>query len=179
MIDFQPEGGLGQLVRPLERVGVYAPGGTAPYPSSLLMVAVPAAVAGVREIVVCAPPERDGRIAPITAVAARVAGVQRVFKIGGAQAIAGMAFGTATVPRVDKICGPGNIFVALAKRQVFGEVGIESLGGPTETLLLADASADAALCAADLLAQAEHDAHGQRHPADDPPRSCRRTWQPN
>lgn len=157
-MDFQPDGALGQIVRPLERVGLYAPGGTAPYPSSLLMTAIPAAVAGVEEIVVCAPPERDGRIAPVTAVAAHIAGVQRVFKLGGAQAIAAMALGTESVPRVDKILGPGNIFVVLAKRQVYGEVAIDALPGPTETLLIADDLADAALCAADMLAQAEHDA---------------------
>ncbi|HEX5165707.1 MAG TPA: histidinol dehydrogenase [Thermomicrobiales bacterium] len=156
-MDFQPEGALGQIIRPLERVGLYAPGGTAPYPSSLLMTAIPASVAGVQEIVVCAPPERDGRIAPVTAVAAHVAGVQRVFKLGGAQAIAAMALGTASVPKVDKILGPGNIFVVLAKRQVYGEVAIDALPGPTETLLIADESADTALCAADMLAQAEHD----------------------
>lgn len=155
--DYQAEGVLGQIVRPLDRVGLYAPGGTAPYPSSLLMTAIPAAVAGVGEIVVCAPPERDGRIAAVTAVAARIAGASRVFKIGGAQAIAAMAHGTATVPRVDKILGPGNIFVVLAKRQVYGEVAIDSLPGPTETLLIADEHADADLCAADMLAQAEHD----------------------
>ncbi|HYI15542.1 MAG TPA: histidinol dehydrogenase [Thermomicrobiales bacterium] len=157
-MDFQPEGALGQIIRPLERVGLYAPGGTAPYPSSLLMTAIPASVAGVEEIVVCAPPERDGRIAPVTAVAAHVAGVRRVFKLGGAQAIAAMALGTASVPKVDKVLGPGNIFVVLAKRQVYGEVAIDALPGPTETLLIADDSADTALCAADMLAQAEHDA---------------------
>jgi histidinol dehydrogenase len=157
-VDFQPEGALGQIVRPLERVGVYAPGGTAPYPSSLLMTAIPAAVAGVAEVIVCAPPERDGRIAPVTAVAARIAGVARVFKLGGAQAIAAMALGTASVPKVDKVLGPGNIFVVLAKRQLYGEVAIDALPGPTETLLIADDSAGAALCAADMLAQAEHDA---------------------
>lgn len=157
-MDVQPQGVLGQIVRPLERVGLYAPGGTAPYPSSLLMTAVPAAVAGVAEIVVCAPPERDGRIAPVTAVAAHVAGVQRVFKLGGAQAIAAMALGTESVPKVDKILGPGNIFVVLAKRLVYGQVAIDALPGPTETLLIADESADASLCAADMLAQAEHDA---------------------
>lgn len=156
-IDFQPEGALGQVVRPLDRVGIYAPGGTAPYPSSLLMVAVPAVVAGVEEIIVCAPPERDGRIAAVTAVAARIAGVSRVFKLGGAQAIAALAYGTESVPKVDKILGPGNIFVVLAKRQVFGTVAIDALPGPTETLLIADHSADPSLCAADLLAQAEHD----------------------
>lgn len=156
-IDVQPEGVLGQLVVPLERIGVYAPGGTAPYPSSLLMTAIPAAVAGVGEVIVCAPPERDGQIAPVTAVAAQIAGAARVFRIGGAQAIASMAFGTESVPRVDKILGPGNIFVVLAKRQVYGEVAIDALPGPTETVLIADESASAMLCAADMLAQAEHD----------------------
>ncbi len=151
------EGTLGQIVRPLERVGVYAPGGTAPYPSSLLMTAVPASVAGVEEVIVCAPPERDGQIAAVTLVAAEVAGVSAVFKAGGAQAIAAMAYGTESVPRVDKIVGPGNIFVVLAKRRVYGEVDIDSLPGPTETVLIADETADAELCAADLLAQAEHD----------------------
>ena len=156
-IDVQPEGVLGQLVVPLERVGVYAPGGTAPYPSSLLMTAIPATVAGVGEVVVCAPPERDGQIAPVTAVAAQIAGAARVFRVGGAQAIGAMAFGTESVPRVDKILGPGNIFVVLAKRQVYGEVAIDALPGPTETVLIADESASAVLCAADMLAQAEHD----------------------
>lgn len=156
-MDFQPDGALGQIVRPLDRVGLYAPGGTAPYPSSLLMTAIPASVAGVEEIIVCAPPERDGMVAPVTAVAAHVAGVQRVFKLGGAQAIAALALGTESVPKVDKILGPGNIFVVLAKRQVYGEVAIDALPGPTETLLIADETADARLCAADMLAQAEHD----------------------
>src|SRR5690606_28150788 len=126
-------------------------------PSSLLMSAVPARVAGVEEIIVCAPPERDGRISPLILAAADIAGVDRVFKVGGAQAIGAMAYGTESVPKVDKILGPGNIFVVLAKRLVFGDVGIESLPGPTETLLIADETASPELCAADLLAQAEHD----------------------
>lgn len=154
---FDEDGALGQMIRPLERVGVYAPGGTAPYPSSLLMTAIPAKVAGVGEVIVCAPPERGGNIAPVTLVAARIAGVDRVFKLGGAQAIGAMAYGSETVPKVDKILGPGNIFVVLAKRAVYGEVDIDSLPGPTETLVIADQSADPKLCAADLLAQAEHD----------------------
>lgn len=154
---FDEDGALGQIIRPLERVGIYTPGGRAPYPSSLLMSAVPARVAGVEEIIVCAPPERDGRISPLILAAADIAGVDRVFKVGGAQAIAAMAYGTESVPRVDKILGPGNIFVVLAKRRVYGEVDIDQLPGPTETLLIADESADPALCAADLLAQAEHD----------------------
>ena len=156
-LDYSDEGALGQVVRPLERVGVYTPGGTAVYPSSLLMTAVPARVAGVEEIIVCSPPGQDGRVSPLMLAAAEVAGVDRVFRIGGAQAIAAMAYGTETVPHVDKIYGPGNIFVVLAKRRVFGIVDIDQLPGPTETLLVADDSADPELVAADLLAQAEHD----------------------
>lgn len=156
-IDFSPDGALGQMIRPLDRVGLYAPGGTAPYPSSLLMTAMPARVAGVKEIIVCAPPEQDGQIAAITIVAAHIAGVDHIFSIGGAQAIGAMAFGTESVPKVDKILGPGNIFVVLAKRQVYGEVAIDALPGPTETMLIADHTADPHLCAADMLAQAEHD----------------------
>ncbi len=150
-------GTLGQILRPLERVGVYTPAGRAPYPSSLLMSAVPAQVAGVQEIIVCAPPNRDGTVSPLILAAAGICGIERVFKVGGAQAIAAMAYGTESVPRVDKIVGPGNIFVVLAKRRVFGDVDIDQLPGPTETLLIADESARPDLCAADLLAQAEHD----------------------
>ncbi len=150
-------GTLGQILRPLERVGVYTPAGRAPYPSSLLMSAIPARVAGVAEIIACAPPNRDGSISPLILAAANIAGVDRVFKVGGAQAIGAMAYGTATIPRVDKIVGPGNIFVVLAKKHVYGEVDIDQLPGPTETLLIADESARPDLCAADLLAQAEHD----------------------
>jgi histidinol dehydrogenase len=156
-IDYSDEGALGQIVRPLDRVGVYAPGGTAVYPSSLLMTAIPARVAGVREIIVCSPGSQGREISPLVLAAAEVAGVDRVFRIGGAQAIAAMAFGTETVPHVDKIYGPGNIFVVLAKQRVFGIVDIDQLPGPTETLLVADSSADPELVAADLLAQAEHD----------------------
>ena len=155
-IDFS-EGGLGRLLRPLERVGIYAPGGTASYPSTVLMTAIPARVAGVREVFLTTPPARDGSVPAATLVAAEVAGVDRIFKIGGAQAIAALAFGTQTVPRVDKVCGPGNIFVMLAKKLVYGVVGIDGLHGPTETVLVADDSANPALCAADLMAQAEHD----------------------
>jgi histidinol dehydrogenase len=150
-------GTLGQLLRPLERVGVYTPAGRAPYPSSLLMSAIPARVAGVQEIIACAPPNRDGTISPLILAAAEIAGITRVFKVGGAQAIGAMAYGTASIPAVDKIVGPGNIFVVLAKRRVFGEVDIDQLPGPTETLLIADGRARPDLCAADLLAQAEHD----------------------
>ncbi len=148
---------FGQLIRPLERIGIYTPGGSAAYPSSLLMTAVPARVAGVDEIVVCAPPGRDGFVSPLILAAAHLAQVDRLFAIGGAQAVAAMAYGTETVPHVDKIFGPGNIFVALAKQRVFGVVALDQIAGPTETLLIADESADPALVAADLLAQAEHD----------------------
>ncbi len=150
-------GTFGQIVRPLDRVGIYTPGGTAAYPSSLLMTAVPARVAGVREIVIAAPPSRDGHISPAILAAADIAGVDRVFAIGGAQAIAALAFGTETVPHVDKILGPGNIFVTLAKQRVYGVVDLDQLAGPTETLLIADDSADIELVAADLIAQSEHD----------------------
>lgn len=151
-----PEGTLGQIVRPLERIGVYAPGGSAVYPSSLLMTAIPARVAGVEEIIVCSPPS-GGEISPLILAAAHVAGVNRLFQVGGAQAIGALAYGTDAIPHVDKIYGPGNIFVVLAKRQVYGAVAIDQLPGPTETLVIADDSADAAIAAADLLAQAEHD----------------------
>lgn len=151
------EGGLGFLVRPLERVGIYVPGGKASYPSTVLMTAIPARVAGVDEVVVATPPAPDGAVPASTLVAADIAKVDRVFKIGGAQAVAAMAYGTESVPRVDKICGPGNVFVTLAKKQVYGIVGIDGLHGPTETVILADDSASPVLCAADLLAQAEHD----------------------
>ncbi|MFH1486385.1 MAG: histidinol dehydrogenase [Chloroflexota bacterium] len=151
------EGAMGQLVRPMERVGIYAPGGTASYPSTVLMTAIPARVAGVGEIVLATPPRPDGSIPASVLVSTDLAGVDRVFKIGGAQAVAALAFGTESVPRVDKICGPGNVFVTLAKKKVFGVVGIDGLHGPTETLIIADETANPAFCAADLLAQAEHD----------------------
>ncbi len=160
-LDPSPEGTLGQLMRPIDRVGVYVPGGTAPLPSSLLMSAIPAQVAGVGEVVACTPPARDGSIPPVILAAARVIGVERVYRLGGAQAIAALAYGTASVPRVDKIVGPGNLFVTLAKRQVYGAVGIDGLLGPTETLVIADDSANPATVAADLLAQAEHDVLAQ------------------
>jgi histidinol dehydrogenase len=144
--------GYGEEFRPLERVGLYVPGGTASYPSTVLMTAIPAKVAGVREVVLCSP-----RLSPEVLAAAHIAGVDRLFQIGGAQAIAAMAYGTESVPQVDKICGPGNMFVALAKREVYGTVDIDGLYGPTETVVIADESADPALCASDLLAQAEHD----------------------
>ena len=156
-LDYSDDGALGQIVRPLERVGVYTPGGTAIYPSSLLMTAIPARVAGVSEIFVCSPAGADGEVSPLILAAAEVAGVDRLFCIGGAQAIAAMAYGTESVPHVDKIFGPGNIFVVLAKRRLYGVVDIDQLPGPTETLVVADDSADPELVAADLLAQAEHD----------------------
>ena len=156
-LDWQADGALGQMVRPLQRVGVYVPGGSAPLASSLLMAAVPARVAGVDEIIVATPPQRDsGWPHPVVLAAARVAGVDRVYRVGGAPAVAAMALGTESVPRVDKIVGPGRLLVVLAKKALFGVVGIESLPGPTETLLVADDSADPALVAADILAQAEH-----------------------
>src|SRR5712692_2532468 len=158
-LDHTPTGGaLGQLIRPLERVAVYAPGGRAPYPSSVLMAAVPARVAGVGEVVLASPPGGpNGEVADVLLAAARVAGVDAVYRVGGAQAIAGLAYGTESLQRVDKIVGPGNLFVVLAKRMVFGQVGIEALPGPTECLVVADESANPAWVAADLLAQAEHD----------------------
>ena len=149
--------GLGTIINPLERVGVYAPGGTAAYPSTVLMTAIPAKVAGVGEVVLTTPPH-DGCIDPTIMAAACIAGVDRVFAIGGAQAIAAMAYGTQTVPRVDKVCGPGNVFVTLAKKLVYGQVGIDGLYGPTETMVVADETANPTYCAADLIAQAEHDA---------------------
>jgi len=149
--------GLGQMVLPLERVGLYAPAGRAAYPSSVLMAAVPARAAGVDEVLLCTPPQPDGRQRAEMLVAADVARVDRIFKLGGAQAIMALAYGTESVPRVDKILGPGNLFVVLAKRRVYGAVDIDQLPGPTETLVVADDSADAGEVAADLLAQAEHD----------------------
>jgi len=149
--------GLGQQISPLEKIGIYVPGGTAAYPSSVLMTAIPAKVAGVGEIVMVSPPSKDGSIAASTLAAAGIAGVDRVFKAGGAQAIASLAFGTQSVPRVDKICGPGNIFVTLAKKMVYGSVAVDGLQGPTELVVVADNTAEASFCAADLLAQAEHD----------------------
>lgn len=155
-------GTVGQIIRPIQRVGLYVPGGTAPLPSTVLMSAIPARVAGVKEIVVITPPNRDfanaeAPINPIILAACAVAGVDEVYAIGGAQAIAALAYGTETIRPVDKIFGPGNLFVTLAKRQVYGVVGIDGLAGPTETVVIADDSADPSWVAADLLAQAEHD----------------------
>lgn len=152
------EGTVGQLVRPIDRVGIYVPGGTAPLPSTLLMTAIPARVANVREIIVVTPPQREtGLPSSVTLAAAAVARVDAVYTAGGAQAVAALAFGTETVPAVDKICGPGSLFVTLAKRQLYGLVGIDGLPGPTETVIVADGGADPEMAAADLLAQAEHD----------------------
>ena len=148
---------LGRRVTPLQRVGLYVPGGRFSYPSSVLMSAIPAKVAGVGEVVVATPPSSDGSVPALTLAACAIAGVNRVFAMGGAQAIAALACGTETVPRVDKVCGPGNVFVTLAKKMVFGSVDIDSLAGPSEVLIIADDAASAAYCAADMLAQAEHD----------------------
>ncbi len=152
------EGTVGQLVRPINRVGIYVPGGTAPLPSTLLMTAIPARVANVPEIIVVTPPQKEtGLPSSVTLAAAAVARVDAVYTAGGAQAVAALAFGTEKVPAVDKICGPGSLFVTLAKRQLFGLVGIDGLPGPTETVIVADGGADPEMAAADLLAQAEHD----------------------
>ncbi len=157
-IDFDGGIALGQMVRPLERVGVYVPGGTAAYPSSVLMNVLPARVAGVREIVMVTPPGADGKVSyPLTLVAADIAGVDRIYKVGGAQAVAALAFGTQSLPRVDKIVGPGNIYVANAKREVYGHCGIDMVAGPSEVLVIADGSANPVYVAADMLSQAEHD----------------------
>lgn len=156
--DATPDGTiLGQKITPLARVGVYVPGGKAAYPSSVLMNVVPAKVAGVDEIIMCTPPGKDGKIYCGTLVAAKEAGVDVIYKVGGAQAIAAMAYGTESVPKVDKIVGPGNIYVALAKKAVYGQVGIDSIAGPSEIMVLADEGANPRFVAADLLSQAEHD----------------------
>lgn len=148
---------LGQIFNPIEKVGIYVPGGTAAYPSTVLMNVIPAKIAGVSEIILVSPPGKNGRVPDAILAAAKITGVNRVFSIGGAQAIAALAYGTQSVPKVYKITGPGNIFVAAAKRHVFGEVGIDMFAGPSEILIVADASAQAALLAADMLSQAEHD----------------------
>jgi histidinol dehydrogenase len=148
---------LGQLVRPIERVGIYVPGGTASYPSSVLMNTVPAMVAGVKEVAMTTPPARGGSVHPFTLVAAAEVGVKEIYKVGGAQAVAALAYGTGSIRRVDKITGPGNIYVTTAKQQVFGQVDIDMLAGPSEVLIIAAAEADPVYVAADLLSQAEHD----------------------
>lgn len=154
-IDFDE--GYGELVNPVERVGIYVPGGTARFPSTVLMSVIPARVAGVNEVIVATNPGVDRGIHPVVLVAADIAGADRVLQIGGAQAVAAMAYGTESVPRVDMVCGPGGLFTTLAKKLVFGEVGVDGLYGPTETLVIADENGNPTLCAADLLAQAEHD----------------------
>jgi histidinol dehydrogenase len=157
-LEWDEEGGaLGQMIRPLRRVGVYVPAGTAAYPSSLLMAVIPAQVAGVEEILVTTPPGPKGTGSPVILAAAHVAGLEQVLLLGGAQAVAALAYGTESIPRVDKVVGAGGLFVTLAKKQVYGDVGIDGLQGPTETLLIADETATPSLVAADLLAQAEHD----------------------
>lgn len=148
---------MGQMIRPIEKVGVYVPGGKAAYPSSVLMNVIPAYVAGVKDIIMTTPAQKDGSVYPNTIVAAKEAGVNEIYKVGGAQAIAALAFGTESIPKADKIVGPGNIYVALAKRSVYGYVNIDSVAGPSEILILADSSANPAYVAADLLSQAEHD----------------------
>ena len=150
-------GGLGELVRPLERVGLYAPGGTAAYPSTVLMTAIPARVAGVSEVVLATPRRGNEPLNPTVLAAAHIAGVDAVYQVGGVPAIGALAYGTESIRRVDKICGPGNVFVAYAKRMVQGQVDIDGVFGPTETILLADDTANPVFCAADLIAQAEHD----------------------
>ena len=156
--DFMDEKhGFGQLIRPLERVGLYAPGGTAAYPSTVLMTAIPARVAGVGEIILATPSQGDQPLNPAVLAAAEIAGVDAVYQIGGVPAIGAMAYGTESVPKVDKICGPGNVFVAYAKKLVQGHVDIDGVFGPTETIVIADENADPAFCAADLIGQAEHD----------------------
>jgi len=151
------EDGLGQVVRPLQRVGMYVPGTVVVYPSTVLMTAVPARAAGVSELIMATPVNPDGSVSALKLIAADIAGVDRIFKAGGARGIAAMAYGTDSIPRVDKICGPGNIFVTLAKKRVYGEVGIDGVFGPSETLVVADATAEPSLVVADMLAGAEHD----------------------
>ncbi|MCS6830690.1 MAG: histidinol dehydrogenase [bacterium] len=158
--DVNEKGGLvGQMITPLRRVGVYVPGGLAVYPSSVLMCAIPAQVAGVEEIILCTPPRKDGTVHPLVLLAAQEAGVNHIFKVGGAQAIAAMAYGTQSIPAADKVVGPGNIYVTVAKKLVYGAVGIDMLAGPSEVCILADDSANPRYVAIDLLTQAEHDVH--------------------
>lgn len=147
----------GQKITPIEKVGLYVPGGTAAYPSTVLMDSIPAKIAGCREIVMVTPPSMNGKVNPVILAAAKIAGVQRIFKVGGAQAVAALAYGTESIPRVDKIVGPGNAFVAEAKRQVFGQVSIDMIAGPSEILVIADKNSNPVHAAADLLSQAEHD----------------------
>ncbi|MBO4637358.1 MAG: histidinol dehydrogenase [Clostridiales bacterium] len=157
MIENKKGAKTGVIVRPISVAGIYVPGGTAPLPSTVLMDVTPASVAGVRRIVFCTPPRADGSVAPVILAAASIAGATEIYKVGGAQAVAAMAYGTETIPRVDKICGPGNIYVNTAKRLVFGQVDIDMFAGPSEILIIADKSADPEFVAADMLSQAEHD----------------------
>jgi histidinol dehydrogenase len=156
-LDAQPDKITGQLIRPLECVGVYVPGGTAAYPSTVLMTAIPARTAGVREIVVCTPAQRDGAVPDLVLFACKLAGVHRVFAVGGSQAVAALAFGTQTVPAVDKVVGPGNVYVNIAKKLLWGVVDIDMLAGPSEVCVVADSGANPVFAAMDLLTQAEHD----------------------
>ncbi|MDD2482419.1 MAG: histidinol dehydrogenase, partial [Lutispora sp.] len=148
---------LGQIVRPIERVGIYVPGGSAAYPSTVLMNAIPAKIAGVNEIIMITPPDKNGKVKPSILAAASIAGVDKIYKIGGAQGIGALAFGTESIPKVDKITGPGNIYVAMAKKRVNGLVGIDMIAGPSEILIIADQWANPKYIAADLISQAEHD----------------------
>ena len=148
---------IGQKVIPVDRAGLYVPGGTAAYPSTVLMDSIPAKIAGCREVVMVTPPGKDGKVNPVILAAAKIAGIDRIFKVGGAQAVAALAYGTESIPKVDKIVGPGNAFVAEAKKQVFGQVSIDMIAGPSEILIVADGKSDASHLAADLLSQAEHD----------------------
>lgn len=157
-LDAQPDKITGQLVRPLDRVGVYVPGGTAAYPSTVLMTAIPARVAGVSEIILCTPVQKDGRVPPLVLFAARMAGVSRIFAVGGSQAVAALAYGTESVPAVDKVVGPGNVYVNVAKKMLWGVVDIDMLAGPSEVCVVADEGANPAFAALDMLTQAEHDA---------------------
>jgi len=157
LIQVVEEMGGRQIIRPVSKVGIYIPGGTASYPSTVLMTAIPAKVAGVKELVIVTPPDIDGKISLVTLAAAAIAGVDRIFCCGGAQAIAALALGTETVPNVDKICGPGNIYVTTAKKLLYGKVGIDGLYGPSEVVIVAEGSADPSSIAADMMAQAEHD----------------------
>ncbi len=157
ILNDQPGIVVGQKVIPIDRAGLYVPGGTAAYPSTVLMDSIPAKIAGVGEVVMVTPPNKDGKVNPVILAAANIAGVDKIFKVGGAQAVAALAYGTESVPRVDKIVGPGNAFVAEAKKQVFGQVAIDMIAGPSEILIVADGKSDARCMAADLLSQAEHD----------------------
>jgi len=157
ILNDQPGIVVGQKVIPIDKAGLYVPGGTAAYPSTVLMDSIPAKIAGVSEVVMVTPPNKDGKVNPVILAAANIAGVDKIFKVGGAQAVAALAYGTESVPRVDKIVGPGNAFVAEAKKQVFGQVAIDMIAGPSEILIVADGKSDARCMAADLLSQAEHD----------------------